>query len=325
MSRFFIFILLSFLSLTAACAQDAPNAMPFAEWLQELKQDAASQGISQATIDAAFADAKPDDRVIQLDRKQPEVTLTPVEYLEKVVTDRRIEDGRDKLEDNRELLEKIGKRYGVQPRFIVALWGIETNYGKNTGGFSTINSLMTLAFDGRRADFFRDELIKALKILDSEHMSPDDMQGSWAGAMGQCQFMPTSFLKFAKDYDGDGKRDIWNSLPDVFASIANYLKSSGWNDNEGWGRPVKLPKKFDKSLADIKQEKTLAEWQRLGVRKSDGSNLPAKAVKASLIMVGEDKDARPYLIYGNYKVLLKWNRSRYFATAVGTLADALGK
>ena len=156
-------------------------------------------------------------------------------------------------------------------------------------------------------------------------MAAEDMKGSWAGALGQCQFMPSSFLKYAVDYDHDGKHDIWESKPDVFASIANYLKSSGWNNKEGWGRPVKMPKGFDTAKADIKTEKKLLEWNKMGVRKLDGKPLSSDDINASLILVGEGEDAVPYIIYGNYKVILKWNRSRYFATAVGTLADAIGK
>ena len=207
----------------------------------------------------------------------------------------------------------------------MALWGIETNYGRNTGGFYTIDALATLAFDGRRSAFFREELINALTILQKENMAAGDMKGSWAGALGQCQFMPSSFLKYAVDYNKDGKRDIWDSKQDVFASIANYLKTEGWNSNEGWGRPVRLPKDFDNALADIKSSKTLSEWNKLGVRRLDGKPLPDEDLKASLIMVGEGEDASPYIVYGNYKVILHWNRSRFFATAVGNLADAIGK
>jgi membrane-bound lytic murein transglycosylase B len=303
----------------------ADNSEPFDTWLDEFKADAKSQGISQPTIDEALTDIEPLPRVIELDQTQPETTLTLDEYLTRVVSDSRIKHGQEGYRDNKTLLRKIGKKYGVQPRFIVALWGVETRYGKQTGGFSIVESLATLAYDGRRSDFFRGELINALKIIDAGDISAADMKGSWAGAMGQCQFMPSSFLKFAVDYDHDGKRDIWDDKADIFASIANYLHESGWNADEGWGRPVTLPDDFDKSLADIKETKTLREWQELGVRDIKGKKLPAKKIDASLIMVGEGDAAVPYLIYNNYKVLLKWNRSRYFATSVGTLADRIGK
>ena len=295
------------------------ESQPFSQWLASFERDALSQGISQNTLDDAFEGIEPNDRVLELDHKQPESRLTLDEYIENVLTPKRIKDGRKFFAENRSLLKTIGTRYGVQPRFIVALWGIETNYGRNTGGFSTIESLATLAYDGRRSEFFRGELINALQILQNEHMQADDMEGSWAGALGQCQFMPSTFLKYAVDYNHSGKHDIWDNKADVFASIANYLKSLGWNEQEGWGRPVALPDNFDRSLTDIKIEKTLAEWKRLGIA------LPAKQTKASLILVGEADDAVPYIIYGNYKALLQWNRSRFFATAVGTLADKIGK
>jgi len=298
------------------------SSSSFSSWLEQFKQDAEAKGISRATLDAAFAGSEaPLDRVIELDQKQPELKLTLDQYLARIVSDTRIKDGRKQFAANRTLLTKIGKKYGVQPRFIVALWGIETNYGTRTGGFNVIDALATLAYDGRRAGFFRGELIDALRIIEQEHMSADDLKGSWAGALGQCQFMPDSYLKFAVDYNGDGKRDIWNTKSDVFASIANYLKSSGWDDKVGWGRPVKLPDNFDRSLADNSSEKSLAEWNKLGVRTASGGKLPAQKMKASLVFVGEGDDAVPYIIYSNFKVIMKWNRSRFFATSVGMLAD----
>lgn len=246
-------------SLCLACspigAQEAHNAQPFSGWLAEFKQEAMKAGISQATLDEAFADTKPLPRVIELDRKQPESVLTLEQYLEKIVSAKRIADGRGKLAEHKEMLARIGGKYGVEPEFIVALWGIETNYGGNTGSYSIVDALATLAYDGRRSAFFRKELLNTLKISESENISPRIMEGSWAGAMGQCQFMPSSFLAYAVDEDGDGRRDIWHTEADIFASIANYLKQSGWRQ-------------------------------------------------------GED----------NTKVILKWNRSTYFATAVNKLA-----
>lgn len=297
----------------------------FDEWLHDFKKDAHSQGIAQATLEDAFSETKaPIERVITLDQKQPENVLTLDEYLKNILTNKRIKDGKKALKDHHALLTKIGRQYGVQPRFIVALWGIETLYGKNTGGFSTIDALATLAYDGRRSDFFRGELINALTILQQEHMEASEMKGSWAGALGQCQFMPSTYLKYAVDANEDGKHDIWDTPDDVFASIANYLKSLEWNKKEGWGRRVTLPEGFDMALADIKTEKTLSDWGKLGVRTASGKPLPKGNQQASLIMVGKDDDAVPYLVYSNYKALLQWNRSRFFATAVGTLADHIG-
>jgi len=317
-----------FIILALAASFLAPPAFAqesFDNWLNEFKNDALQEGISQDTLDDAFTNAAPSDRVLELDQQQPESTLTLAQYLANTVTEKRIADGKKYLAENRKLLTRIGKKYGVQPRFIVALMGLETSYGRNTGGFNAINALATLAYDGRRSDFFRGELMNALKILQAESMSASEMKGSWAGALGQCQFMPSTYLKYAVDYNRDGKRDIWDTQSDVYASIANYLKALGWNGKQGWGREVILPADFDMSLADITSEKPLTEWKKLGLHNADGDALPNANIQASLIMVGKDSDAVPYLIYGNYKSLLEWNRSRFFATAIGTLADEIEK
>lgn len=329
MHKQFLLLLLLLLGLTAAFPAFSDDTglhpKPFDAWLAEFKQDALAQGISQQTLDQAFEQTVVDETVIMLDRKQPESTLTLAQYLQKVINDTRIERGRELFNEHRDLLGHVGAEYGVQPEFIVALWGIETNFGDNMGSYQVVDALATLAYEGRRSEFFRKELINALKIIDADHITAYDMQGSWAGAMGQCQFMPSSFLEFAVDYDKDGQRDIWNSLPDVFASIANYLSSSGWDGSERWGVRVQLPNHFDSSLADIKQPRTLKELKTLGVRHAEsGKTLPATDKDVFLLFAGEGDDAVPYLITGNYKVLLKWNRSRYFATAVGMLADEIG-
>jgi membrane-bound lytic murein transglycosylase B len=317
-------LLLVFTLAQPAMAQEiAYTPMPFAAWLDEFKQEAREQGISQETLDEAFADTQPIDSIIELDRKQPESTLTLQQYLQKVISQDRIREGRALYQEHRELLTKIGKEYGVQPRFIVALWGIETNYGSNTGSYSVIDALATLAYDGRRSEYFRGELINALKIIDADHISAASMDGSWAGAMGQCQFMPSSFLQYAVDYDGDGSRNIWTTEADVFASIANYLHSSGWNSEQSWGGRASLPSNFDTALADIKQSRPVDEWRQLGVKRAGGKLLPQSKAPVYVILVGEGENAAPYIITENYKVILKWNRSRYFATAVGTLADLI--
>jgi membrane-bound lytic murein transglycosylase B len=262
MYRIFAFLLLF---STAACAvpEGMRTGQSFNVWLEDFRKSALSEGISQDTVDSALSDARVINRVIELDRKQPESTLTLEEYLAKVINAKRIEKGREMIAEHRDLLKKISTEYGVAPEYIVALWGIETNYGSNTGGYSTVSALATLAYEGRRSEFFRGELLNLLRILDADHISVDDVKGSWAGAMGQCQFMPSSFLNFAVDHDGDGKRDIWNTQADVFASIANYLNRSGWNNQ---------------------------------------ASVEAK-----------------------HKVLMKWNRSRYFVTAVTNLAHAIKK
>ena len=223
------------------------------------------------------------------------------------------------LTENKLLLEEIAKELHVQPRFIVALWGIETDFGRITGGFKVIDALATLAFEGRRAKYFRKQLLNALKILEEGHITPEKMVGSWAGAMGQPQFMPSSFLAYAIDYDGDGRRDIWTTKSDVFASMANYLKNVGWDHSQTWGREVRLPANFDLAQVEKKEIRFIGDWQRQGVRQIDGSNLPKRQLKAQIVVTGEK--GRVFMVYNNFRSTLRWNRSNYFALAVGLLAD----
>ena len=240
----------------------------------------------------------------------------------------RVAAGRERLRRHRDLLERVSAEHGVPPQVIVALWGIESSYGEITGGFPVVGSLATLAFDGRRADFFRRELLDALAILDGGDIAPEDMTGSWAGAMGQSQFMPSSYLRHAVDFDGDGRRDIWASLPDVFGSIANYLADAGWQRGYIWGRPVQVPDDLPAGLVGLDVKKPLPEWGELGVRRADGGPLPAVDIPASLVIpdggAGDAADgARAYLVYHNFGVLMDWNRSTYFALTVGELADRI--
>ena len=317
-------VLSSFLLFSVAYA-DSHN---FDDWLQELRQEALSKGIDEKILDEALKDVEFIPRVIELDRKQPEFSLTFQRYLELVVPASRQKKARLRHETHQPLLEEIGKKYGVQPRFIVALWGIETDFGRTLGGFDVISALATLAYDGRRSAFFRKELHHALQILNEGHVKPGDMKGSWAGAMGQSQFMPSSFNRFAQDHDGDGRHDIWGTEADVFASAANYLKQSGWRDDITWGREVLLPSTGIASpakamaLHDGKVWKRLSEWQSLGVRRLDGSALPSRDLRARLVLP-DGADKRAYLVYANFEAILKWNRSNYFAIAVGTLSDAI--
>jgi membrane-bound lytic murein transglycosylase B len=294
----------------------------FSSWLEGLRQEARIKGIGEATLHEALDGLTPIPRVIELDRKQPEFTQTFWRYLDARVTKTRIERGHMFLELHAELLDSIEKQYGVQPRFLMAFWGLETNFGDYLGSFPVIGSLATLAHDPRRSDFFRSELLAALSIIDDGHISTNAMFGSWAGAMGQPQFMPTTFVRFAVDADGDGKRDIWHSLPDVFASAANFLSKSGWQGDKTWGREVKLPPGFDLELTGLKVEKTLAAWQVLGIRRIDGNNLPRVNMKGSLILpAGHSGPA--FLVYNNYRTTLQWNRSDLYAIAIGHLADRI--
>src|SRR5215470_2597872 len=295
----------------------------FGAWLQALRRDALADGVSKATVDAALTNVTLIDRVIELDRQQPEFTLTFQEYVERVVPQKRVDRGRELLVEYRDLLTQVSRRYGVPPRFIVALWAIESDYGRVMGDFPIIDALVTLSYDGRRSSYFRSELMQALHILDEQRMAPAALTGSWAGAMGQSQFMPSSFRRFAVDQDGDGKADIWNDQADVFASIAHYLSALGWNATQGWGIEVRLPARFDTRVADSKAEKTVAAWQKLGVRTAAGGALPNPTVKAYVVLpAGATGPA--YLAYPNFKVILKWNRSDFFAIAAGLLADRIG-
>ncbi len=303
----------------------AAAAADFSSWLQSLKQEALDKGISPRIVDGSLSNITPIARIIELDRKQPESTLSFARYKEKVITADRINTGRALFRKHRPELEKIAKNYGVPAQYIVALWGIETSYGNNTGGFGVIPALATLAYDGRRSSYFRGELISALQILDQGHIAPEDMKGSWAGAMGQNQFMPSSFKAYAVDGNGDGRRDIWTTLTDVFASTANYLRQSGWDDKQRWGREVSLPEKFPKNLAGLDNKKPLSEWNSLGITLPDSQPLPvSEDVKASIVLP-DGINGPAFLVYDNYRVIMKWNKSVYFATSVGLLADRIAQ
>lgn len=313
------------LLLAGLVAPAAANEQPFGAWLDGVRQEAKGRGVSDSVLNEALTGVKPIPRIIELDRNQPEFKLKADEYLARVVTPGRIKYGRTLLKRHAGILDEVSKQYGVQKRFIVALWGIETDFGRITGGFPVVDALATLAYDGRRSAFFRKELLLALEILEQGHIKPKEMQGSWAGAMGQSQFMPSSFHRFAVDHDRDGDKDIWGSLPDVFGSIATYLSGSGWRDDLTWGRAVSIPKGFDRSAIEGETRKTLPEWQALGVRREDGGDLPTRPVEARIVEVTHrDGSSRYFAAYENFETILKWNRSTYFAIAVGTLADALG-
>lgn len=303
----------------------APKVMAVEDlgaWIEGVRAEGVKMGIASGTIVAALKGFAPIAKVIVNDRRQPEFTMTFSKYIERVVSDSRVAKGRNKLAENSKLLADVAARYRVQPRFIVALWGIETDFGRLTGGYPVIHAVATLAYDGRRSAYFRRELFAALRIVDEGHITFAKMKGSWAGAMGQNQFMPTSFASFAVDFNGDGRRDIWTTRADVFASSANYLKKSGWRDDQTWGRPVDLPENFDTALGGLEVRKSLAAWQALGVRSAGGGDLPSRNLKASVI-IPDGANGPAFLVYGNFRVILKWNRSTYFATAVGRLADRI--
>jgi membrane-bound lytic murein transglycosylase B len=314
----------------AQAAQPSPDAtpfadapMPFARWLAGFRDEALSAGISPATFERALGSVEPLPRVIELDRRQPEGTISFATYVGRVVTPARIAAGRRHMAENGELLQRIAQRYHVQPRFIVALWAVESSFGQSAGDTPIVSALATLAYDGRRSRFFRSELLAALRILERGAIDPARMRGSWAGAMGQCQFMPSSYLKYAVAFDGNGQPDIWSNRADVLASMANYLATVGWNDRGTWGREVTLPAGFDAGLVDLKVKKPLSAWAKLGVRRGDGGALPSAALDASLVRP-DGAGGRAFLVYDNYRTIMDWNRSTYFATSIGLLADAIG-
>lgn len=318
--------LLSVILGTTIASSVFANEAEFAQYVEGLKQEARTKGISEQVISVAFEDVTYKPRAITADRNQPEKKLTLDEYIPRAVPDWKVKQAKELYEKHYDELVKIGEEYGVQPRFIVALWGVESNFGRFTGHYSVIDALSTMAYDGRREEFFRKETMAALTILEQGHISAQEMKGSWAGAMGQCQFMPSSFLSFAADGNGDGKKDIWNTEADVFASAANYLSKSGWQDKYTWGRQVKLPHGFDTSIQGRSEEKGkyLQEWSEMGITRYDGRPLPKldEDIKAWLI-APDDANGRVYLVYNNYNVLMKWNRSYYFALAVSHLADRI--
>lgn len=313
-----VIAMIVFLMLSAAITEGAE----FSQWLDSLREEAVARGISEKTLDRALAGLEPMQRVIELDRNQPESKMTFWQYMKLMVTDSRIAKGRMLLHEHRDLLESVKDRYGVQPRFLVAIWGMETNFGSYLGSFPIIQAVATLAYDERRSEFFRAELLNALQILDEGHIDISEMQGSWAGAMGQVQFMPSTFISFAVDEDGDGRQDIWRSLPDVFASAANFISSYGWNDEYTWGRKVKVPRDMPQSLYGMNIERPLSEWQASGVRRMNGDDLPKVNITASLIQPAGEKGLS-YLVYQNYRAMMRWNRSHFYALAVCHLADRL--
>ncbi|HLI23269.1 MAG TPA: lytic murein transglycosylase [Stellaceae bacterium] len=310
---------------TSAPNQVAPSA-DFATWLQGMRQDALAQGISAATFDMAFAGVQPIPHIIELDHNQPETTLTFDQYIERVVPPARQQAAHQHYLDNQALLDAVGQRYGVAPRYIVALWGIESDFGDKPGTYPVIAALATLAFDGRRANFFRKELINALSIIQNDHIPPQTMIGSWAGAMGQSQFMPSSFLKFAVSYSGNGPPDIWSKPDDVFASIANYLASSGWNPKLPLGWAVKAPANLDSSLIGMGPKRSLADWAALGISRADGSPLIDASTDSGIraALLEPDGNTGPsFLVTDNFNVILRWNNSSFFALAVGYLANSV--
>jgi membrane-bound lytic murein transglycosylase B len=328
------------IALALQVAVPAPPPPPpverpdFPAFLAQLKEQAVAKGVSAATVDAALTGLEPLQVVVERDRTQAETVLTIDQYIDRRLTKRFVRTAREQAAAHRQLLTQVSKKYGPPSSLLVAVWGMESNFGRFMGTRPTVQALATLAWDGRRGAFFTAELMNALEIIDKRYIGLDEMKGSWAGAMGQTQFMPSSYLAHAQDFDGDGRRDIWKGLPDVFASIANYMKAYGWTERQAWGREVKLPAGGAARLVEkvglrqggcrASRELTvpvpLAEWQKMGVRTMTGTALPRVDRPASLLRAGK----KNYLVYSNYDVLLGYNCAHAYALAVGLLSDRIG-
>jgi membrane-bound lytic murein transglycosylase B len=290
-------------------------------WVAEVREQALREGIPAPLFDKAFTDIHEPSRTVKsLARSQPEHRLTFSKYLHSRADNYRIVVGRQQYKKYKETLDKVGADYGVDPCFIMAFWGMESSYGSYMGKFPVIRSLATLAYDSKRQDFFRKELFLALQILNEGHVTLDHFKGEWAGASGQPQFLPSSWFRYAVDYDRDGKKDIWESRPDVFASIANYMKQNGWRSGEPWAIQVKLPSNFDKSLEGKTVVKPVSEWNAMGVRTESGEPLPNQNLQASIY---EPYGGPVFLAYPNYKMILRYNNSIYYAGAIGYMADKI--
>jgi membrane-bound lytic murein transglycosylase B len=323
--------------LVVLLAQQIPLVPPlpqpsFEDWLSGVRAEALTRGISEATVDQALAGLEPVPMVIHRDRTQAEIVQTLDRYLGQRVSKRVIATAQTMRRTHRDVLKQVSEKYGVPASILVSIWGLESNFGRFSGVRPTIATLATLAYDPRRSTMFRQELLDALKILDSGDVEPGAWRGSWAGALGQPQFMPSTYLQFSQDFDGDGRRDIWSSQPDVFASVANYLREHGWTEGTAWGREVRVPKTAIAAIKAMPRReegcraeralttaRPLTEWRKLGLRTLGGAPLPAATLQASMIGDG----TRYFLVYHNYEALLAYNCATSYAISVGMLADRL--
>jgi len=347
--RLFVLLFLLGVALAAVAplplgARSRPPAVPvsqaapdraFTDWLADLRSEALAKGVRAETLDQALAGIEQLPTVVERDQAQPELTLPLDRYLARRITRQTVARARQASGRHATLLREVSAKYGIPAAVVVAVWGLESNFGRFSGVRPTIPTLATLAYQARRAAFFRAELLDALTILDRGYIDLARMKGSWAGAMGQAQFMPSSYLRYAEDFDGDGRRDIWSSEPDVLASIANYLKMHGWSIGQRWGRAVRVPKGAAAKISEaaplrtdgceaarqLTQPLPLARWHQLGIRLSGGQNLPKSEIPASLLRI----DNRSYLVYPNYEAFLAYNCASAYALSVGLLSDRLAR
>ncbi|WP_299788948.1 lytic transglycosylase domain-containing protein [uncultured Shewanella sp.] len=310
-------------SLQIAVAQESQESQSFTQYLDSLKSDAKAQGIDSTTLDSVVAKIKPFKRAVFADKAPSEPKSSLETYLPHVVPEWKVEKARSLFKTHRAELEAIGSKYGVQPRFILALWGIIADFGTDSGHLPLFSVLASSAYEGEREAFFKEQFFAALAILERDSIDFDALKGSWTGTIGQTQFTPSQYLKFAQDGDGDGKRDIWNNTQDIFASLAYYLQQAGWQGDGTWGRQVQIPKTFDTSLASLGVKKTFSQWSSLGVTRFDGSKLPAREDMQISLILPDGEKGRKYLIYDNYRALLKWQESDYFAISVTYLSERI--
>ncbi|MGC3871735.1 lytic murein transglycosylase [Halomonas sp. GXIMD04776] len=300
---------------------DAQEKAEFSEWVANFKRQARGEGINDVTLAAAFDPVRFQPRIIEFDRSQPEFSRQIWDYLDSAVSKARVERGREQLSQHRPAIEAASQRYGVPGNILVAIWGIESNYGSNFGSFSTIDALATLGYDGRRPGFARSELMAALRILQRGDIDRDHMRGSWAGAMGHTQFIPSSFEAYAQDGDNDGRRDIWGSIDDVMASTANYLAEAGWREGEPWGLEVSLPEDFDYAQTELANRRPSQAWAAQGVTAIQGGGLPTLDEAAIIAPAGAQGPA--FLVGHNFRVIMRYNASTSYALAVGLLSERL--
>ena len=328
-------VLVLSVSVATAAAQDVPvdAGQPFDAWLAAFVEEARGRGFGDDLLSSTVMGLEPLHRVVASDRTQAELTVNFERYLSSRLTPAVIKRGRDLATQHRLVLNGIEGKYDVQRRFMLSIWGMETRYGRVTGSTPIFQALATLAWEPRRAAFFRGQLFDALTIVNNGYIDAKSMTGSWAGAMGQPQFMPSSYLQYAQDYDGDGRRDIWRSSADALASIANYLKGWGWKGDETWGREVQLTRAVRERIADAVPQRTegcfsmrdmterrpLSEWARLGVKLKGGRPLPDADLDAGLV----ETESRAYLVYTNYDAILRYNCAHHYALSVALLADRL--
>lgn len=304
--------------LVPAQAQEAE----FRDCLQSIKGEAMRQGIAGSVADRAFHNLTPDQKVVDLDARQPEFTQTYGKYVGNAVTPDRIARGQQKLAQYRSLLGALEREYGVPPQYIVAFWGMETNYGSYLGDFQVVRSVATLACMTKRAAFFSNETVQALRILATNGMTSQQMRGSWAGAMGNMQFMPSTFVKYGVDRDGNGRIDLWNSMPDAFASAANFLRGIGFRPGLPASDEVLLPQAFPLETADTTVEKPVRDWAAMGVKRANGQPLPVSDDLSSIILPAGWRGPA-FILYPNFKAVMNWNRSTLYALSIGILAQQI--